>query len=249
MCLRQSRLATKAHDVPVGLPALKLPRVDHPAPFGPEEMRAELVILDFGCCLADQLANHLVGSQGERTHVGFVQAPTDPAHRMNLKALGDHRLVVDQAAELHAQNVRERVRECGQENPGVGMRAGEMDGTVKRDDRLSCAGRSRNAGRTIVCALHNPALGRVQEDGPLLPREFERALQLVYVLHQAEAALRVWVGEGVRAGGRLHRPVRRAAGREFQKRFRRLGRQVVGEVEQRVSSTRRTSSSHSWGTP
>ena len=74
----------------------------------------------------------------------------------------------------------------------------------------------------------------MQEDGPLLPREFERALQLVYVLHQAEAALRVWVGEGVRAGGRLHRPVRRAAGRELQKRFRRLGRQVVGEVEQRV---------------
>ena len=47
LCLRQSRLATKAHDVPVGLPALKLPRVDHPAPFGPEEMRAELVILRF----------------------------------------------------------------------------------------------------------------------------------------------------------------------------------------------------------
>ena len=86
----------------------------------------------------------------------------------------------------------------------------------------------------LYAFIHDPPLRRVQEDCPLLPREFERALQLIYVLHQAEAALRVWVGEGVRAGGRLHRPVGRAAGRELQQRFRRLGRQVVGEVEQRV---------------
>ena len=197
-------------------------------------MRAERVIPDLGRCPVDQRPHLILGDQARRPEVRLVKAPADAAHRVHLQPFGDAGLIVDQAPEPHAQRVRERVREGGEEDPGVGMRAGEMDGTVKRDDRLSCAGRSRNAGRAIVCAIHNPALGRVQEDGPLLPREFERALQLVYVLHQAEAALRVWVGEGVRAGGRLHRPVRRAAGRELQKRFRRLGRQVVGEVEQRV---------------
>ena len=50
------------------------------------------------------------------------------------------RLLVDQAPEPLAERVRERFGEGGQENPGVRMRAGEMDGTVKRDDRLSCAG-------------------------------------------------------------------------------------------------------------
>ena len=114
------------------------------------------------------------------------------------------------------------------------MRAGEMNGAVERHDGLSGAGRARDAGRAAVCVPHDPALRRMQEDRPLLPRELERALQLVGVLHEAEAALRVRVRERVRVGGHSCRALRRAAGGKLQQRLRRLGRQVVGEIEQRV---------------
>ena len=75
---------------------------------------------------------------------------------------------------------------------------------------------------------------RVQEDCPLLPRELEGALQLVCVLHEAKATLRIRMREWVRAGGRVRRPVWCAAGGKLQQRLRRFGRQVVGEIEQRV---------------
>ena len=54
------------------------------------------------------------------------------------------------------------------------------------------------------------------------------------VLHEAESALRVRMCERVRIGGHLCRALRCAAGCELQQRLRRLSRQVVGEIEQRV---------------
>ena len=57
-------LATEPHHVAIGFPALKLPRVDHPAPFRPQEVRAELVSFDTGGCPLDQFENNIVGRQG-----------------------------------------------------------------------------------------------------------------------------------------------------------------------------------------
>ena len=79
--------------------------------------------------------------------------------------------------------------------------------------------RARDAGRAAAYVLHDPALRRVQEDRPLLPRIFERALQLLHILHESKAALRIRVRERVRVGDRMDRPIRRAAGRKFQQGF------------------------------
>ena len=108
---------------------------------------------------------------------------------MHLQALGDARLVVDQAPELHAERIRQRIRETGKKDSRVGIRAGEMNGTMKRDDGFPGAGRSRDTGRAAVPALHNPALCRMQEDGPLFPWKFERPFELFRVLHEAETGV------------------------------------------------------------
>ena len=255
---RQAGLAAQPHDIPVVLPAFELPRIDHLAPLGPQEVGAERVPPDLGGRQVDQRAHLTFGDQGRRPEVRLVEAPADAAHRVHLQPLGDAGLVVDQAPEPHAQRVRQRVGEGGEEDAGIGMRAGEMNGAVERHDGLSGAGRAGDAGRAAVCVLHDSALRRMQEDRPLLPRELERALQLVGVLDQAEPALSVGVSERIRVGGRgsrpvrhatgsgvdcdvlhdrLHderRPLRRATGCDLQQRFRRLGRQVVGEIEQGV---------------
>ena len=195
-------------------------------------MRGEPVPFDTGGRPLDQLANHIVGRKGERPQIGFVQAPTDPAHRMHLQTFGDVWSVVNQTTESLAQSVRQRVRECGKEDPGIGMRLGEMHGAVEGHDGLPCAGRTGDACRAAVSALDNSVLRRMQEDGPFLPRIFERPFQLLHVFHWAEPALRVRVSERVSVSGRMRRPLRRAAGREFQQCLRCFGRQVVGEFEQ-----------------
>ena len=153
---------------------------------------------------------------------------------MHLQALGDARLVVDQAPELHAERIRERIRESGKKDSGVGIRAGKMNGTVKRDDGLPGAGRSRDTSRAAVSALHNPTLCRMQEDGPLFPRIFECLFQFLRILHEAEAALCLRVGERVSVGGCVHRPIRRAAGRQLHQCFPCLGRKVNGNIEHRI---------------
>ncbi len=57
----------------------------------------------------------------------------------------------------------------------MGMRAGEMNGAMERDDGLSCAGRTGDAGGAAVCSLHDTALCRMKEYGPFIPRILERA--------------------------------------------------------------------------
>ena len=74
----------------------------------------------------------------------------------------------------------------------------------------------------------------MQEDGPLFPRIFERSFQFFRVLHEAEASLRVRVGEWVSVGGCVHRSIRRAAGRQLHQCFPCLGRQVDGYIEHRI---------------
>ena len=142
MRLRQAGLAAEPHHIPVVLPTLKLPRIDHLTPLGPQEVRAERVIPDLGRCPVDQRPHLTLGNQGRSPEVRLVKAPADAAHRVHFQPLGDAGLIVDQAPKPHAQRVRERVREGGEQDAGVGMRAGEMNGAAERHDSLSGAGRA-----------------------------------------------------------------------------------------------------------
>ena len=51
--------------------------------------------------------------------------------------------------------------------------------------------------RPVVVALDELALGRVQEDGPLLPRVLQSPFKLFDIGEQTEAALGVGVDKGV----------------------------------------------------
>src|SRR5580704_13045070 len=56
---------------------------------------------------------------------------------------------------------------------------------------------------TVIVALNQGTLRRVQEDRPLVPRVVECALQFLHVGHHAEATVRVGMGE--RIGPNRHR--------------------------------------------
>ncbi len=105
---------------------------------------------------------------------------------------------------------------------------------MQGDHGLAGAGRSGHARRAVEGALHHGALGGVEEDRPFLPGCVQGGLQLDQVLDGAEAALRVGMGERVdrRCHGLRFRQV--AGGGIFQRRFRRLGRQVRREVKEAV---------------
>ena len=105
---------------------------------------------------------------------------------------------------------------------------------MERHDGLARAGRARDARRAVVLPFDELALGRVQEDGPLLPGIVQRPLQRLQVRHHPEAALRVRMRERIGARQSRHRTVRRTAGRKLQQRLGGLARQMIGEVEQRV---------------
>ena len=69
------------------------------------------------------------------------------------------------------------------------------------NDRLPRPGGAGDAGGAVVGVFHQVALGRVQEDRPLLPRVVQRPLELYHVRHHAETTLRV----GLLAALRGHR--------------------------------------------
>jgi hypothetical protein len=73
---------------------------------------------------------------------------------------------------------------------------------MQRDDGLAGAGRAGDSRRPGIAALDQLPLRRVEEDRPFLPRIVECALQLLEIGHDAEAALRVGMGEGIGARGR-----------------------------------------------
>ena len=104
---------------------------------------------------------------------------------------------------------------------------------MQRHHRLARAGRADDPGRPVEVALHELALGGVEEHGPVVPRRVERGLQRRLVAHHGEAAARVGVGVGVGLGCRdAHRG--RLAHRGGEHRLLRLVGQVRGDVEHRV---------------
>ena len=63
----------------------------------------------------------------------------------------------------------------------------------------------------------------MQKHRPLLPRILERPAQLFLVGHDSEAALSIGMGKRVSTRGSADRPLRPAAGSQFQQRLGRLG--------------------------
>src|ERR1019366_304826 len=78
------------------------------------------------------------------------------------------------------------------------MNAGKMSGPMQGHDGLARAGGAGDTGWSSVDALDPLALFGMQEDRPFLPREIERALELLDVGHHAEAALGIGMIERIR---------------------------------------------------
>ena len=74
----------------------------------------------------------------------------------------------------------------------------------------------------------------MQEDRPLLPRILQGLLHLLVVGHDAEAALRVRMGERIPIRGRGRRTFRRAAGGKCHQSFGGLGGEVIGDLQEGV---------------
>ena len=147
-------------------------------------------------------------------------------------------LVADEASELLPQHARERVAERREQHARLRVRAREVDGAMQRDHRLAGAGRAGDARRASILAIHELLLRGVQEHRPLLPRVVEGSLQRVRVLHDAEAALRVGMGERVGLLVGVNWYARGAARRQLKQCFGGLRREVLGELEERVIGRR-----------
>ena len=104
---------------------------------------------------------------------------------------GGDRIPVRPRARLQAQGLGKG----RQQDTGVGMRARKVDRPMQRHDSLAGARGAGNSCRAGVVALHDVALGRMEEDDPLLPGMVEGLTEFFRVLHRPEATLRVWMRE------------------------------------------------------
>jgi len=183
--------------------------------------------------LLEELTDGVLSGDRRPAKVKFVEAAADGVEGMDFEAFGEARLIVNERAEFVAESVGEDFGECGEKDSGIGLGTGEEDGAMERDDSFAGAGGTGDAGRAVVIAFDEGALGGVEEDGPLVPREFEGALQFLHVAHETEPALGVGVGEGVggNGGDRYNRGNTRS---QAEQGFGSLGREVSGQIEERV---------------
>jgi hypothetical protein len=113
-------------------------------------------------------------------------------------------------------------------SPGQGNRP------VQRHDCLAGARTAAYPGGSVVIALDESPLRRVQEDRPFVPRVVERPFEFLEVRQHAEPALRVGMGERIGLDRRPFRHCRGRAGRQVQQSLGSLLRQALGDVEQGV---------------
>jgi hypothetical protein len=226
-----------------------LPGIDHLLPFRPQEVQAEALAGHGAGSLAHHFADHFAAGNGRRPDVRLVETKTDAVERMNVDTFRKAWFVIQQPPQLGVQGAGQRVGEGRQQHPGIGMRAREKRRPMQGDDGLARSRRAGNPRRPGVVALDPLPLFGVQKDRPLFPRVIESALQFLDVAHDAEAALRVRMVEGVGGYRRCCRHPRFAARRQFQQGLGRLGRQMVGQGQQRVLGRLPDVASHSAGTP
>ena len=165
-----------------------------------------------------------------------VQLVADGVDRVHLDALGESRLVADQPLQPRLQRVGQRVGERRQQHPRI--RVARAPGTTARCSATIVLpvpaepGDARRAGIVALDPLR--AAPGCRKTVHFSHGKFERALQLLDIGHHAEAPLRVGMVERVRRRRPAHGTRGVAARRELQQRLGGLGRQVIGQVEQRV---------------
>jgi hypothetical protein len=133
-----------------------------------------------------------------------------------------------------ARNAFASAFEGGQQHAGSGVAARQRHGAVQRHDGLAGAGAAADPRGSVVVALNEPPLHRVQEHRPFVPRVIERPLQFLDIGQHTEPPLRVGVGEGIGLDRGALRHRRHGTGCQVQERLGRLLRQVIGDLEQRI---------------
>src|ERR1700688_4917677 len=105
---------------------------------------------------------------------------------------------------------------------------------MQRDDGFPRTGRTRHPSWTAVIALDQSTLRWMKENRPFVPGVVERALQLFYIGHHAEAALGVGMRKRIGANGYGLRDFWCDAGRQIQERLRSLARQGIRQFQKRI---------------
>jgi hypothetical protein len=207
------------------------------------------VPLDFRSGLAQQRLDQRGRSDVRLTERRGVEVVSDPGYRMDGNSLGDLGLVTGQGPQPDAQRVCERLREGRQQHPCLRVSPGQVNRPVQCHDRFAGARTAAYPGGSVVVAVDEPTLRRMQEDRPFIPRIIERTLQFLDVGDHPEPALRVGMIE--RVDNRQERgtvdteghigPIfgcdgdfGRSAGCESQQGFGGLLRQAFGDIEQGV---------------
>ena len=148
--------------------------------------------------------------------------------------VGDVRLVAGQGPQPYAQRIRQGLREGRQQDTCLRVSPGQGNRPVQCHDRLARARTAAYPGGSVVVALDQPSLRRMQEDRPFLPREIERPFEFLDIRQHAEPALRVGMGERIGLDRRSFRHRRGGTRRQVQQGLGSLLRQPFGDVEERV---------------
>ncbi len=151
--LRQTRLASQALHIPIVIRGFQLPGVDRIRPFRPQETETERLIAGRRARLGDQAADLLIRGQSCRPEMPRRQPAADSIDGVDFEPFGESRLGADQASELGAQRIRQRLGEGRQQDATLRMSAREKDRAMQRDDGLPGAGRPADARRAVELAL------------------------------------------------------------------------------------------------
>ena len=227
-------LAAEPGDIAVVFPTRELPRVDDLAPLADQEPRREPVPLDLRGGLAQQGLDQRRRGDVRLAERRRVEVVSDPRDRMDGDPVGDLRLVAGQGPQPDPQRVCQRLREGRQQHACLRVSPGQGNRPVQCHDRLARARTAAYPGGSVVVALDEPPLRRMQEDRPFVPRVIERPFEFLDIGQHAEPALRVGMGERIGLDRRPFRHRRGRAGRQVQQRLGSLLRQAFGDVEQRV---------------
>ena len=166
--------------------------------------------------------------------VALVEPTADGVHRVDLDPLAEARLVADQAPQLGAERVRQGFGEGRQQDARIGFARARWTARCRATIVLPVPAEPKRApGREV--ALDELALGGMEEDRPLLPRDSPAPAPVPRrCVMTRKRRCASGCSNGSPSRGAAAAIARRAASGQFQQRLGRLGGQVVGQVEQGV---------------
>ena len=156
-----------------------------------------------------------------------VQTKADCVKRVNIYPLCEPRFVAQKTFQLGAKRICQGIEKVVRRTRESGLRVQETL-LLGAGRRWSCQCRLiRIHARDRHMMLHPLPLFWMKENRPLLPREIERALQLLYICHHPEAALGIGMVERIHGHHRRLGRTGLASRRQFQQCLRRFSRNVV----------------------